>query len=193
MAVTQQPLVVVGSVNADLAVQLDRLPSPGETLSASTLEFFPGGKGANQAAAAARAGCHTYFVGQVGKDANAPVLREALAGAGVDLTHMREVEGPTGTALILLQPGGENSIIIVGGANQSGWEVSEPAKQLLATAGAGDCFTATYAVAVLEGKSPAAALQFASAAAALCVQCKGAMPSLPSRAEVDSFLATQTL
>lgn len=94
-----------------------------------------GGKGANQAAAAARAGCHTYFVGQVGKDANAPVLREALAGAGVDLTHMREVEGPTGTALILLQPGGENSIIIVGGANQSGWEVSESAKQLLATAG----------------------------------------------------------
>ena len=60
-----KPIVVVGSVNADLVVKLDRLPKPGETIAGSSLEFYPGGKGANQAAAAAKLGYPTYFIGQV--------------------------------------------------------------------------------------------------------------------------------
>ncbi|KAG2440419.1 hypothetical protein HYH02_010307 [Chlamydomonas schloesseri] len=307
-----KPLIVVGSVNADLVLPIERLPKPGETLAAASIETVPGGKGANQAAAAARAGYPTFFVGQFGRDdPNAALLRNALLGCGVDLAHAAEVEGPCGTALILLQAGGENSIIIVGGANQAAWKLSDGVKALIAgagavllqreipepvnvevaklaaaagvpvildaggvegpidpailpcltllspnetelarltglptdseaqvqaaaeklmsagvksvlvklgadgslllpgpgqpplrqaaikaaqvvdTTGAGDCFTATYAVAVLEGKPPAEALRFASAAASICVQRKGAMPSLPARTEVDELLSKQ--
>jgi hypothetical protein len=100
------PLVVVGSINADLVLAVDRVPAPGETLGARSLSFYPGGKGANQAAAAARLGFPTYFVGATGTDAYAPPLRAALAGCGVRLEHVRETEGPSGTAVILLQPSG---------------------------------------------------------------------------------------
>lgn len=307
-----RPLVVVGSVNADLVLPIERLPKPGETLAAASIETLPGGKGANQAAAAARLGYPTYFVGQVGKDdPNAGLLQDALTKCGVNLAHVREVEGPCGTALILLQKGGENSIIIVGGANQAAWQLSDAVGQLLRSAGAvllqreipesvnlqvgqaakaagvpvfldaggvegpiapallpclallspnetelarltgmptgsidqvqaaaetlmelgvqsvlvklgadgslllpgrgqqpirqhairapqvvdttgaGDCFTAAYAAAVLEGKGPQEALRFASAAASICVQRKGAMPSLPSRDEVEALLRQQ--
>lgn len=132
-----KPIVVVGSVNADLVMPVDRLPKPGETLSASGIETIPGGKGANQAAAAARLGYPTYFVGQMGKDdPNAGLLRTALLGCGVKLDHVREVDGPCGTALILLQAGGENSIIIVGGANQATWQLGEATQQVIRSAGA---------------------------------------------------------
>lgn len=132
-----RPLVVVGSVNADLVLPIERLPKPGETLAAASIETLPGGKGANQAAAAARLGYPTYFVGQVGRDdPNAGLLQDALAKCGVNLAHVREVEGPCGTALILLQKGGENSIIIVGGANQAEWQLSDAVSQLLRSAGA---------------------------------------------------------
>jgi len=309
MGSVQRPLVVVGSANADLVFTIDRLPKPGETLAASSLETIPGGKGANQAAAAAKLGYPTYFCGQVGQDANASMLKESLSGCGVNLMHLREVQGASGTALILLQKSGENSIVIVGGANQSHWQLTDNIKQLLQSAGAvllqreipeeinvqvaqiassagvpvfldaggvegpispallsslavlspnetelarltgkpthtlelvqaaaselmqlgvksvlvklgadgslllpgpglvpirqaaipapevvdttgaGDCFTAAYAVAVLEGKGGAEALRFASAAASICVRRKGAMPSLPVRPEVQELLA----
>ncbi|KAJ9527636.1 hypothetical protein QJQ45_025914, partial [Haematococcus lacustris] len=315
----------VGSVNADLVLPIERLPLPGETLAAASLETVPGGKasgnssfvphrrgwtqGANQAAAAAKLGYPTFFVGQVGCDANGVMLREALKSAGVDTTFLRQVPGSSGTALILLQQSGENSIIIVGGANQGGWELGPeaqaaiagagalllqrevpehvniqaaqlaktagvpvyldaggvdaplapdllacltllspnetelarlthlrtdteeeiqaaaqklqaqgvtsvlvklgaqgslllpgagqaavrqpalPAPQVVDTTGAGDCFTAAYAVAALEGKPAAEALRFASAAGCICVQRSGAQPSLPSREEVDALLA----
>ena len=329
-----KPLVVVGSVNADLVLPVARVPAPGETLAAAGLSFFPGGKGANQAAAAARLGYPTYFVGATGTDANAAPLRAALAGCGVRLDYLRETDGPSGTAVILLQPSGDNSIVIVGGANQDArsWQLSAPAEALIAraggvllqreipeeanarvaalaaeagvpvvldaggadaplseallarvsllspnetelarlvgggapagdaqqaeaaaralmarsgvpqvlvklgadgsllvgggsggsggggggsggsgsggsaprtlrqacvpapqvvdTTGAGDCFTAAFAVATLEGMAPERALLFASAAASLCVRKAGAMPSMPSREEVDALLAT---
>lgn len=304
-------MVVVGSANADLVFSIDRLPLPGETMGASALETLPGGKGANQAATAAKLGCPTYFVGQVGQDANAAMLKDALTSSGVDLSHLRGVEGPSGTALILLQRSGENSIVIVGGANQSYWHLTDGACKALSgagavllqreipeeiniqvaqlcktanvpvfldaggvegpispdllacltvlspnetelnrltqlptdtieqveraaevllslgvksvlvklgsdgslllpgtghasirqqafkapivvdTTGAGDCFTAAYGVALLEGKTGLKALAFASAAASICVQRKGAMPSLPSRREVDELLMSQ--
>ncbi|KAF8073119.1 hypothetical protein HT031_000780 [Scenedesmus sp. PABB004] len=318
-----QPLVVVGSVNADLVLRVERLPAPGETIGAASLELFPGGKGANTAAAAAKLGRSfgTFFVGAVGSDSNAAPLRAALGGAGVRLNHLREVVAPTGTAVILLQDSGENSIIIVGGANQApeAWQLSADALQLIAgagalllqreipeavnvavaeaaaaagvpvvlldaggvdaplsgellrhltvispnetelqrltglptaseaellaaaaalqraaveqrgggggaapavllklgaagsmllgpdgavvrqpavpaprvvdTTGAGDCFTAAFAVALLEGRPPAAAMAFAAAAASICVSRPGAMPSLPSREELEALLA----
>ncbi|KAK9906897.1 hypothetical protein WJX75_009892 [Coccomyxa subellipsoidea] len=131
-----KPLVVVGSINADLVLEVERLPKDGETLGASSLNTFPGGKGANQAAAAARLQHPTYIIGQVGKDANASLLRDALSDAGVRLDHLKEVNGPSGTAVILLQPSGENSILIVGGANTAAWDFDDAALELLRSAGA---------------------------------------------------------
>jgi ribokinase len=90
----------------DLVLQVDRLPQPGETLGASSLDFFPGGKGANQAAAAAKLGWPTFLVGQLGSDSNADALQAALQDAGVQLQHVQRVPGPSGTALILLQSSG---------------------------------------------------------------------------------------
>lgn len=302
--------VVVGSANADLFIH-SRLPLPGETLCATGGgEVLPGGKGANQAAAAARLGCPTLFVGQTGRDGAGTMLREQLGASGVLLTHTAEVAGPTGQAVIILAPDGENSILLIAGANAawtapgppaldavrsagllllqrevpesvslaaalaahaagvpvvldaggdeqpispallacvtylspnetelarltglptegeaavlaacaalhargvghvlvklgaSGSLLSSPgaapvrqpafrAPAVVDTTGAGDCFTAAFAVGLLEGLSPAAAMRFASAAACLCVQGRGAMPSLPRRQEVDALLAAQ--
>ena len=301
---------------------MPRLPKPGETLAASGGgHYLPGGKGANQAAAAARLGHATALIGQVGSDGAGELLRGALAEAGVELGLLSTTAAaPTGQAIILLQPGGENSIIIVAGANaawsapplsalaaladcgcclllqreipdsvnlaaaraahaagvtvvldaggadgpldpellacvsilspnetelsrlvglpttERGGEPSEPlvlaaaaalqsqgvgtvlvklgangsmlvppapgaplrqpalhAQSVVDTTGAGDCFTAAFAVALTEGLSSAEALRFASAAACICVQRLGAMPSLPSRGEVDALLASQPL
>ncbi|KAK9842005.1 hypothetical protein WJX81_003817 [Elliptochloris bilobata] len=305
-----KPLLVVGSMNMDLVLRVDRLPAAGETISASSLETFPGGKGANQAAAAARLGHPTSFYGQVGTDQFTEALPEHLRATGCQLTLLRQVEGPTGTAVILLQPDGENSIIIVGGANTAEWDIGDqqqqairgaggvllqrevpesvnvsvaelaaaagvpvlldcggregpvnprllaalavltpnetelarmtgmpvsteaeavaaarqlqarhdggmavlvkrgaagctlvppggappisqaafPVQKVVDTTGAGDCFTGAYAVALLEGQAPQAALRFAAAAAALCVQTSGAMPSMPKRESVAALL-----
>lgn len=301
------PLLVLGSVNADLYVAIDRLPARGETIPGRDTAMRPGGKGANQAAAAAKLGIPTWFCGQIGDDAYAEPLRATLAGCGVRLDLLGEVPGGTGQAFILLQQGGENSIIIVGGANTA-WSAPTPAAldrlrgcgalllqrevpetvnlaaaqaaaaagvpvvldaggadaplpaailpllavlspnetelarltgmptgdeaEVLAaaralqaqgvgtvlvklgargsllvprqgaplrqgifrvpvvdTTGAGDCFTAAYVVAMLEGRPEADRLRFAAAAAALCVGKLGAMPAMPARAAVDAFLA----
>jgi len=302
----RKPLVVVGSLNADLYVEISALPRPGETISGAKAAMRPGVKGANQAGAAARLGHPTQLIGQLGADAYAPVLTQALVAAGVDCQHVAIVPGESGQALILLQQGGENSIIIVGGANQrwsglsagaqaairqggalllqreipeavslaaarlaraaglpvvldaggidaplaaellelvtclspnetelsrlTGLPTASDAQVLAAaqaltrggvrqvlvklgargalllsedgtvtrqaafpvvavdTTGAGDCFTAAYTVATLEGHSPAGRLAFACAAAACCVQVKGALPSMPSRTDVQQLL-----
>lgn len=109
-------LDVVGSINLDLVAKVERLPRPGETLSGATLDRIPGGKGANQAVGAARLGALVRMVGCVGADPNA---EEALAGlreAGVEL-DVREVDSPTGVAIILVAADGENQIVVVPGAN----------------------------------------------------------------------------
>ena len=301
------PLLVLGSVNADLYVAIDRLPERGETIPGRDTAMRPGGKGANQAAAAARLGIATWFVGQVGADNHAAPLRAALVASGVDTALLGATTGETGQAFILLQRGGENSIIIVPGANHawseppaaaiarighsgavllqrevpeivnraaaraaaaagvpvvldaggadaplpddllplitvlspnetelarlSGQATSTEAEVLAAaralqargvgtvlvklgargsllvpatgdpirqnifrvpvvdTTGAGDCFTAAYTVALLEGQTEIQRLRFSAAAAALCVQRLGAMPSMPARADVDALLA----
>ena len=306
------PLVVVGSINADLVVRLDRLPKKGETVSSSpnsSLQFYPGGKGANQAVAASNLGHPTQFVGQVGQDMYAPLLREALRTRNIDTSMIHTVPDPatsSGIAFIMLQPDGENSIVIIGGANTSEeWQITDDvtsaiqsagvvllqreipesvnvifaklatsarvpvildaggadtplcsemlsnvsilspnetelhrltgmptrtekecvkaaeslvhagvnkvlvklgskgsllvdiygnvvrqkacavdASCVVDTTGAGDCFTAAFAVAMLEGKGDAEAMAWASKAASLCIQRRGAIPSMPRRDEM---------
>ncbi|KAE9585114.1 putative ribokinase [Lupinus albus] len=306
----QSPLVVVGSANADIYLEIDRLPKEGETISAKTGQTLAGGKGANQATCAAKLSYPTYFVGQVGEDAHGKLITDALQNGGVCLDHLNTVgSAPTGHAVVMLQSDGQNSIIIVGGANMNCWpdtlpdgdlevvrnagivllqreipdsvniqvakaarsagvpvimdaggmdaaipqellnfvdilspnetelgnltgmptesfeEITQatvkchklgvkqvlvkfgakgsalfiegeepiqqpaiPAKTVLDTTGAGDTFTAAFAVALVEGKSKKEALRFAAAAASLCVQVKGAIPSMPDRKSVLDLL-----
>lgn len=305
-----KPLVVVGSINADLYVEIARMPAIGETILGEDGAIRAGGKGANQAAAAARLGVETWFIGNLGSDAFAPPLRLALEGAGVKLDLLNQVDGPTGQAFVLLQKNGQNSIIVIGGANQNWSGLNDEARtqirasggvllqreipdeinmeaahtahaagipvildaggadrpfddellklvtilspnetelgrltgmptatneQVVAAArslhakgvgsvlvklgergtmlvpnkgsvlvhgvfrvpvidstGAGDCFTAAYAAATVGGMAETARLRFASAAAALCVQKKGALGSMPSRELVKRFLQTRS-
>ncbi|KAK4255992.1 hypothetical protein QN277_008915 [Acacia crassicarpa] len=307
---TIPPLVVVGSANADIYVEIQRLPKEGETITAKTGQTLAGGKGANQAVCGGKLSYPTYFVGQVGEDAHGKLISEALHNGGVRLNHLTTVGcAPSGHAVVMLQPDGQNSIIVVGGANMSGWpetlteenletvrnagivllqreipdsvniqvakaakgagvpvlmdvggvaapipqelmssidilspneselsrltglstnsfdDVSQAAlkchkmgvKQVLVklgakgsaffvegeepiiqpafsvetvldTTGAGDTFTAAFAVALVEGKTRKECLRFATAAASLCIQVKGAIPSMPDRKSVLDLL-----
>ncbi|MEV4298073.1 ribokinase [Microbispora rosea] len=108
---------VFGSANMDLVAYVAQAPKPGETVTGREFRTIPGGKGANQAIAAARAGADVAFLGAVGDDAFGPGLRAALAEAGVDTAGLRVVPGPSGVAHIVVQDGGDNSIIVVPGAN----------------------------------------------------------------------------
>lgn len=306
-------LVVVGSVNADIYVEIKKLPLPGETLEGEGGFVLPGGKGANQAVAAARMGSKTkvFFGGSFGNDSHAEMLKTELKGYKVDISVSTTASVPSGQAFILLQQGGQNSIVIIGGANQS-WskdlqdsllqsirsssgvllqreipdsvneQVAKLAKKagipvfmdvggadtplspsifphlylitpnetelaritglptetnaqittavkklqsqgvsnvlvtlgirgsvffsqdgkvyeqpsfkvtnVVDTTGAGDCYRAAFAVYLTEkGYSHVTeAMGFAAAAASLCVQKKGAMPSMPSRDEVEACLS----
>ncbi|GIG86339.1 ribokinase [Plantactinospora endophytica] len=110
-------VVVVGSANLDLVVSTPTLPRPGETVLGDALRTIPGGKGANQAVAAVRAGARCDFVGAVGQDGFADQLRANLAEAGVDLRRLRTVPGPSGVALIAVDARAENLIVVAPGAN----------------------------------------------------------------------------
>ncbi|KAH7512750.1 hypothetical protein FEM48_Zijuj12G0123500 [Ziziphus jujuba var. spinosa] len=135
---TTQPLVVVGSANADIYVEIDRLPNEGETISAKTGQTLAGGKGANQAVCGGKLSYPTYFVGQVGEDAHGKLITEALENGGVHLDHLTTVgAAPTGHAVVMLQSDGQNSIIIVGGANMSGWAETLPDEDLEVVRNAG--------------------------------------------------------
>ncbi len=108
-------LTVVGSINLDLVARVDVLPRPGETIAGTSFERFPGGKGANQAVAAARLGAIVRMIGAVGRDALADEALAGLDAAGVELQVERT--GTTGIALILVADDGENQIVVVPGAN----------------------------------------------------------------------------
>jgi ribokinase len=113
-------IVVVGSVNLDLAATVSRLPVPGETVSGAELQRFPGGKGANQALAARRLGAEVCLVARVGRDAEADAALALLRSDGVDLSLcLRDDALPTGLALIAIAPGGENLIVVAPGANRA--------------------------------------------------------------------------
>jgi len=114
-------VTVVGSLNADLVVSVRRFPAPGETVTGADFKVFPGGKGANQAYAAARlagGSMPVRMVGRVGDDAYGGWLRQNLAGVGVDVTHVGTLSGvPTGLALITTDAGAQNQIVVVPGTN----------------------------------------------------------------------------
>lgn len=110
-------VAVVGSINQDITVQVERFPGPGETLIGRSVSYHLGGKGANQAVAAARAGAEVWFVGAVGEDAAGAVLRQQLTGFGVHDDLLLTVRSSTGTAHIMVDATGENSIVVVPGAN----------------------------------------------------------------------------
>jgi ribokinase len=298
-----KPIVVVGSINMDLVARVRAIPRPGETVTGSGFETTPGGKGANQAVAAARLGAEVKMVGMVGEDVFGQSLLDNLAGAGVGVWAIDRVAGPSGVAPILVADSGENCIVVVPGANgkvdpayvdknaelirgagmvmlqlevpmetiarvleicadssvpvmldpapaaalpEAAWMrvawltpneteaafylggATEPegaARQLLAkgvrgvvlkrgaegayvavsggdaqwvkpfkveavdTVGAGDCFNGAFAVALMERNDPWTAARFASAAAAISVTRRGAQASIPTRAEVEDFLA----
>ena len=112
-------VVVVGSVNVDLVLTVPRHPNPGETLIGGSGQVFAGGKGANQAVAAARLGARTAMIGAVGDDANASVALHELEAADVDVHAVTHTSGPTGLAVVTLADGGENTIVVVPGANAS--------------------------------------------------------------------------
>jgi len=111
-------VVVVGSANADLVLDVDHRPAAGETIMGSDVVITPGGKGANQAVAAGRVGGEVAFIGCIGADGYGELLRASLAGAGVDLAGLRTVAAPTGNAIIIVTPDGENSIIVSPAANR---------------------------------------------------------------------------
>jgi ribokinase len=139
-------VVVVGSLNLDLVVRAPRLPARGETLAGRGLVMVPGGKGANQAVAAARCGAATALVGRLGNDEFGRRLRRSLDGEGVDVSRLRsDPEAPTGIAVVHVDDQGDNAIVAVPGAN--GRVGADDAAGAFAGA----------AVCLLQGEIPAAA------------------------------------
>lgn len=111
-------LIVLGSANTDYTVLVERHPLPGETLLGDELVVATGGKGANQALAAARAGAMPVFLGAVGDDANGRQMLDALGSGGVDVSSVAVIDdAPTGIALITVSRDGENTIVVAAGAN----------------------------------------------------------------------------
>jgi ribokinase len=110
-------ILTFGSINADIVVPVPKLPQPGETVLGGSYEILPGGKGANQALAARRAGADVVLAGAVGRDGFAPIALASLRGEGVDTRLVRELELPTGCALIMVSAVGENIIAVAPGAN----------------------------------------------------------------------------
>ena len=111
---------VVGSINQDFVLRVERRPEPGETVTGAELALFPGGKGANQAIAAARLGAEVAMFGRVGEDPFGEELVKNLHDNGVDTSRVETLSGaPTGSAFITVTPDGENTIIVSPGANRS--------------------------------------------------------------------------
>ena len=113
----RKPIVVVGSINADLVTKVESIPHSGETVLGSDFQIHPGGKGANQAVAVGRLGYPVFMIGKVGSDAFGTQLRASMSGAGVDVSAVDTVEGSSGVALIEVGSEGDNSIVVVPGAN----------------------------------------------------------------------------
>jgi len=130
-------IAVVGSINLDVVVEVERHPAPGETVLGGDRRELPGGKGANQAVAAARLGAQVGLVGRVGDDDAGRRLRDGLAAEGVDVAHVAvDRSAPTGVALIAVDRAGENMIVVSPGANaRVGAADVEAAGALLAGAG----------------------------------------------------------
>jgi ribokinase len=169
-------IIVVGSINLDLIANVDRLPARGETVRGSGFATAPGGKGANQALAAARAGAKVRMVGAVGKDNFANEALALLRDGKIDLSGVGETFASTGTALIMVADDGENVIAVVPGANDS-----------VVTGDLSKAFMKKGDVVLLQQEIPLqtvdAALVAARAAGAVTV-----LNTAPFRAEAAAFL-----
>jgi ribokinase len=155
MTASPARVVVVGSVNMDLIATTPALPRPGETVLGHRFATVPGGKGANQAVAAARAGARCALVGAVGDDGFGRALRANLVGAGVAVDRLRTVPGPSGVALIAVDDGGENLIVVAPGANAALITLDDADRQVVAAA----------SVLVLQLETPLATVVEAAATA----------------------------
>ena len=113
----QRPIVVVGSLNLDLVARVNHHPAIGETITGLGFNTYCGGKGANQAVALARLSAPVKMIGKLGSDAFAAQLRHGIESAGVDASCVENVPGASGTALILSSTNGDNSIVVIPGAN----------------------------------------------------------------------------
>lgn len=129
-------IVVLGSTNMDLVAFVPKAPARGETVTGREFRTIPGGKGANQAVAAARAGADVSMIGAVGADDFGARLRAALEGSGVDTDLLRTAEGPSGTAHIVVDDEGGNAIVVVPGANGTVTSLDHGDEALIATADA---------------------------------------------------------
>lgn len=143
-------IAVIGSINADISVNVQRHPKPGETLLGSGGEVTPGGKGANQAVAAALRGADVRFVGAVGQDANAQAALAVMESLEIDLSNVTRTEQPTGLAVITVDAAGENTIIVAPGANAT-VDAASVADASEVIAGAD--------IVLLQGEIPAAGLK----------------------------------
>jgi ribokinase len=117
MPANQKPIVVVGSINTDLVAGAAQFPTAGETVLGSSFDIHPGGKGANQAVAVSRLGYPVQLIGKVGADVFGEQSRSYLQSAGVDVSGVEAGSGTSGIAMIAVSPAGDNSIIVVPGAN----------------------------------------------------------------------------
>lgn len=134
MTLSHADVVVLGSANLDHFARVPAIPGPGETVLAAEVQRRAGGKGLNQAVAAARGGATTVFLGAVGRDdAGGRLLTEAR-DAGVDVDLVRTVDEVTGTAWITVRPDGENTIVVIGGANRTITALREAERQAIAGA-----------------------------------------------------------
>ncbi|WDF33680.1 ribokinase [Arthrobacter agilis] len=157
MKSSSRGIVVVGSINADLVVALTRHPHPGETVFGRSMTVLPGGKGANQAVAAALLGADVAMIGAVGADAYADTALSALSAAGVDLHAVARLDGGTGVALVEVADGGENTIVVLPGANA---QVTPDRVSVSADV------ISDAAVVVVQGELPAASIETAIRSAA---------------------------
>ena len=124
---------VVGSANLDCVAYVERPPAPGETVTGSSFAMTPGGKGANAAMAAARAGGQVSLLGAIGDDDAGRRLLEEYAGEAIDTSALRVVPGvPTGVAVVVVDASGENQIVVVAGANGTVGELDRPARDRVA-------------------------------------------------------------
>ena len=127
-------IVVVGSANMDVVGLAERLPRPGETVLGDDFVMTPGGKGANQAIAAARAGGACTFLGAIGSDAFGVTINARLTASGVDTTHVRTSYGSSGVAVIMVDRAGENAILVSPGANSTFVDLSDTERDVITAA-----------------------------------------------------------
>ncbi|WP_322858984.1 ribokinase [Mycobacterium europaeum] len=170
---------VVGSVNMDMSLRVDTLPHPGDTVLASSFTHGPGGKGGNQAVAAARAGARVQFVGAVGDDPAAGQLRAHLLANGVGLDAIAETPGPSGTAIVVVDADAENTIVVAPGANERLTLDTPAAKSVIA-----GCDVLLTQLEIPVGAAVAAARHARSAGAVVIVNASPAGRDEDSLAEL---------